>query len=88
MLVTRAPIPPKWFVLDADAIVEMDSSGADALRQVLELLAERGVTFAVSRSHQKLRSLLENYDLLEQIGEDRLYATNRDAAAAFHSEDE
>jgi MFS superfamily sulfate permease-like transporter len=35
-LVKRAPRPVKWFVLDADAMMDMDTTGAEAMRQLLE----------------------------------------------------
>jgi SulP family sulfate permease len=34
-LVTQAPTPVKWFVLDSSAIHDMDTTGAGTLRQVL-----------------------------------------------------
>ena len=33
--------PVKWFVLDAEAMVDIDSSGAETLHQVLTSLANR-----------------------------------------------
>ena len=85
-LVIRSPKPVKWLVLDADAIVEMDTTGAETLREVVAWLSEQGITFAVSRAHRPLLALLKNYGLTEQFGSDHLYATNREAAAAFHRE--
>ena len=85
-LVSEASAPVKWLVLDADAMVEMDTTGAETLQQVIDWLDEREVTLAVSRAHRPFRLLLENYELLAKIGDDRLFATNRDAAMAFHEE--
>ncbi len=85
-LVRRAPTPVKWFVLDASRVVDMDTAGAEALRQILTRSKERGVTFALSRVTPPLRSLLESYGLLAEIGADRLYATDREAAEAFRRE--
>jgi MFS superfamily sulfate permease-like transporter len=83
---TQGPSPVRWFVLDAEAIVDVDTTGAEALREALKLLASHGVTFAMTRANQPLVSLLARYELLELIGEDRLYPTNRHAAAAFRGE--
>ncbi len=85
-LVTQAAMPVKWFVLDAEAMVDIDSSGAETLRQVLTSLTHRGVTFALSRANQTTTDLLAHYHLLELIGENRLYPTNRHAVAAFRQE--
>jgi SulP family sulfate permease len=85
-LVTQAPTPVKWFVLDSSAIHDMDTTGAGALRQVLAMLAERDVTFAITRVTTPLMSVLKDDGLLDEIGEQRLYDTNRDAVAAFRRE--
>ena len=76
----------RWLVLDADSIGDLDITGAEALENVLTYLDERDVTFAICRTTGKLRTALAAYGLLEQIGEDRVYATNREAAAAFRQE--
>ncbi len=85
-LVERAATPIKWFVLDAQAMNDIDTTGAEALHQVLAWLANRGVTVALSRANQPTAALLGRYHLLELIGEERLYPTNRHAIAAFRQE--
>ena len=85
-LVAQAPTPVRWFVLDSSAIHDMDTTGEEAMRQVLTMLAERDVTFAVSRCSTPLQSILKEYGLLDEIGRERLYDTNRDAVADFRRE--
>jgi high affinity sulfate transporter 1 len=85
-LVTQAAAPVKWFVLDAEAMVDIDTTGEEVLHQVLTWLAERGVTVALSRANQPTAALLAHYHLLELIGENRLYPTNRHAIEAFRQE--
>ena len=58
----------------------------EVLHQVLTRLANRGVTVALSRANQPTSALLAHYHLLELIGENRLYPTNRHAIAAFRRE--
>jgi SulP family sulfate permease len=82
-LVTHGPTPIRCFVLDAEAMVDIDTTGAEVLHQVLKLLVGRGVTFAVARANPQLPALLRRYGLLELIGENRLYPTNRHAVAAL-----
>ncbi len=85
-LFTQATTPVKWFVLDAEAMVDIDTTGEETLHQVLTWLAKRDVTVAVSRANQTTSALLSRYHLLELIGEKRLYPTNRHAIAAFRKE--
>ena len=87
-LVTQAPTPVRWFVLDAEAMVDVDTTGAEVLRQAITLLAGRDITFAVSRADRSFRSWLEKYELMELIDPRRFYPTNRHAAAAFREDPE
>ena len=85
-LVTQAATPVKWLVLDAEAMVDIDTTGEEVLHQVLTWLANRGVTVALSRANPSTTALLAHYHLLELIGENRLYPTNRHAIEAFRRE--
>jgi len=85
-LFAQAATPLKWFVLDAEAMVDIDTTGEEVLHQVLTSLASRGVTVALSRANQPTHALLSHYHLLELIGKNRLYPTNRHAIAAFREE--
>jgi len=82
-LVTEAPTPVRWFVLDAQAMVDVDTTGAGVLRQAITLLAERNITVGVSRADRSFRSWLEKYELMELIDPGRFYPTNWHAAQAF-----
>jgi MFS superfamily sulfate permease-like transporter len=85
-LVERAPTPVRWFVLDAEAMVDVDTTGAGVLRQAITMLADRKIAFAVSRADRSFRSWLERYDLMELIDQRRFFPTNRHAAVAFRKE--
>ncbi len=71
-LVSQSTAPVKWFVLDAEAMVDIDTTGGETLHQVLMSLSKRGVTVALSRANQTTAALLSRYHLLELIGEERL----------------
>jgi high affinity sulfate transporter 1 len=85
-LVSQATTPVKWLVLDVEAMVDIDTSGAEVLHQVLSGLADRGVTVAVSRANEPTAALLAQYHLLDLIGKNRLYPTNHHAIAAYRQE--
>jgi hypothetical protein len=61
----------------------MDTTGAEALRQVMATLAESKATFSISRASTPLESVMKGYGLIDEIGSDRIYDTNRKAVAAF-----
>ncbi len=64
-------------------MTDIDTSGAEAFEQVLTLLAEKNITFAMSRANKPVPALLERYHLLEKVGKEQLFPTNRHAWAAF-----
>jgi SulP family sulfate permease len=74
----------EWFILDAEAINDIDTTGAEALEQTIEDLDKHGVTFGVARAGEPVRELLRRYGLMDKIGDGHIFETNRDAVAAFH----
>ena len=66
-LVMQATTPVKWFVLDAEAMIDIDTTGEEVLHQVLTWLDKRGVSVAVSRANQSTSALL---DALSSTGTD------------------
>jgi sulfate permease, SulP family len=85
-VVDNAGAPVKWFVLDIEAMSDIDTTGAEALLQAIEFLDQRQITFALTRAVSPLPELLERYGVMREIGKERLYATNRDAVEAFRRE--
>ena len=85
-LLERAPADIKWLVFDASAMVDMDTTGAEIIREILALLSARGVTVAFSRASPSLTATLKQFGLLELIDEEHRYPTNRHAIAAYRQE--
>lgn len=77
--------PVRWFLLNAEANVEVDSTAADALAALRAELERRGVVFAMARVKRDLRDQLANAGLIDTIGEDRIFMTLPIAVAAYRS---
>ena len=73
----------EWFVLNAEANVELDVTSADALEELRQELGGRGVVFGMARVKQDLRSELAAAGLVERIGEERIFPTLPTAVAAY-----
>lgn len=80
-----APGPLHWFLLNAEANVEVDSTAADALAALHAELEHRGVVFAMTRIKQDLRDQLARIGLIDTIGQDRIFMTLPTAVAAYRS---
>ncbi|HEY3334924.1 MAG TPA: sulfate permease [Candidatus Limnocylindrales bacterium] len=83
--VDEQPAPVDWFLLNAEAIVELDVTAADALRQLIGDLEERHIVFAMARVKQDLRRYLARARLFDVIDEERMYPTLPVAVEAFEA---
>ncbi len=81
--VDAQPVKVEWFLLNAEAIVELDVTAADALRALVDDLAARSVAFAMARVKVEFRAQLARGRLFEAIDEARIYPTLPTAVEAF-----
>lgn len=81
--IDRSPTPVQWFVLNAEANVEVDITAIDALEKVRRECNRRGIVFAMARVKQDLREALRAAGMLEEIGCDHLFMTLPTAVAAY-----
>ena len=75
----------EWFVLNAEANVELDVTSADALEELRQELGRRGIVFGMARVKQDLRDELAAAGLVERIGVERIFPTLPTAVAAYVS---
>jgi sulfate permease, SulP family len=77
--------PVQWFVLNTEAIVEIDITAMDMLEELVDELKVRGITFAMARVKQDLYAQLKRSQLLQKISEDRIYLTLHSMIIGFKS---
>jgi SulP family sulfate permease len=75
----------RWFVLNTEAIVEVDITGLDALELVRSTLTDRGIVVALARVKQDLLDDLVAYGLADSLGSDLLFPTLPTAVAAYEA---
>ena len=75
--------PVRWFVLNIEAISEIDITGADALENLRRELANRDIVFGLARLKTELRQTLATAGFLDKIGENRVYPTLPTAVEAY-----
>jgi MFS superfamily sulfate permease-like transporter len=79
--------PAEWLILNAEAIVEIDSTAADMLLALPGELASRGVRLALTRVKRELSRQLEVAGVMALVGPDHVYPTIPTAVAAFMARD-
>ncbi|MET7772744.1 sulfate permease [Nocardia sp. NPDC005366] len=77
--------PVRWFVLNAEANVEVDLTALDAVEQLRSELAEQGIVFAMARVKQDLLDDLDAFGLTRKIGASHLYPTLPTAVEAYRT---
>jgi len=73
----------RWFVFDAEALIGIDSSGAEALESMRSELGREGISFAVARLKDPVRGHFDSAGLTDAIGADRFHGTIREAVDAI-----
>ena len=73
--VDEAETPVRWFVLNAEAISEVDITAADALEELRKELDRRGIEVGIARMKEELREELSGTAFFQQIPADRIFAT-------------
>jgi SulP family sulfate permease len=81
--VDDADPPVEWFLLNAEANTEVDLTAIDALEEVRQTLADRGIVFALARAKFELQEILASTGFIERIGRDRVFMTLPTAVDAY-----
>jgi high affinity sulfate transporter 1 len=71
------------FIVDASAIVDIDTTGASSFKDVLDFLEQQRIRLSISHSNVHFMDLLENYGLLDRIGKENFFVSNRLAIEAL-----
>jgi sulfate permease, SulP family len=85
MRLVNVPDPPRWFVLDAEAIDDIDYTGAQTLLELADHLKERGIVLAVAEASDDIRRELDRFGLTDKIGPDRYLDSLQAAREAFRN---
>lgn len=72
-----------WFVLNAEANVEVDLTAVDTLELLREALTARDIVFALARVKQDVRDQLDAAGFVERVGDDHIFATLPTAVAGY-----
>jgi MFS superfamily sulfate permease-like transporter len=78
------PTPPRWLVLDADAIDDVDFTGGKTLLELADQLAERKIAFAIADPGDRFRTEIDRFGVTAKIGAQHVYDSLEAARNAFH----
>ena len=78
------PEPPRWFVMMADAMDDVDFTGGKTLLELAGQLADRNVVFCLAAADRVMPEL-ERFGVVDAIGAEHVFASVHEAIAAFHA---
>lgn len=74
-----------WFIFDAGAAAQIDSTAAAMLDDVRAMVAERGLRFGIVELHSEPLDTLLRAGVVERTGDAMIFADLQDAVAAFEA---
>jgi len=84
-LVAVAP-PPRWLVLAAEPITDLDTTAADMLADLDRELATGGTRLVLAELKDVVRQKIERYELVDALDPSRYFPTVRAAVEAYRAE--
>jgi len=84
-LVATSPAPVRWFLLDAQAITDIDETAAEALHILRADLESKGVALKIAHSNRPFRAILERTGLARELNEQNFFDSVHDCVNAFQT---
>jgi high affinity sulfate transporter 1 len=75
--------PPRWIVVAAEPITDVDTTAADMLEDLDESLNEQGISLVFAEMKDPVRAKIERYELTRTIDPRHFFPTIGSALAAF-----
>jgi high affinity sulfate transporter 1 len=82
----RAEPPPRWIVVAAEPITDVDTTAADMLEDLDEDLNDLGISMVFAEMKDPVRAKIDRYKLTRTIDPAHFFPTIEDAVAAFRAE--
>jgi len=74
-VIREAPAPVRYFLLDAEVMPYLDTTGASSLEGVCADLEGQGIGVAIAGARNEARAMLERTGLSKRIGSGRMFPT-------------
>lgn len=86
-IIAELPEGTRWFILDASAITQMDSTATAMMDEIRKEMAARGIELGLVEVHAEARALLERAGVIDRIGTGRVFDDLDDALQAFEDQE-
>jgi high affinity sulfate transporter 1 len=84
--IAKADPPPRWILIAAEPVTDVDTTASDVLDDLDEELNARGISLVFAELKDPVRRKIERYGLTRTIDPRHFYPTVEAAVAAFRAE--
>ncbi|MEI8042494.1 MAG: sulfate permease [Verrucomicrobiota bacterium] len=84
-LITASPSTVRWFLIDAQAITEIDVTAAEALRGLKQELEQQGVAMKFAHANRPLREILVRIGFTGELGQESFFHSVHECADTFQA---
>ncbi|MBM3090352.1 sulfate permease [Ensifer sp. T173] len=84
-IVKNLPADTRWFIFDAGAAAQIDSTAAAMLDDLRDFVEGRGLKFGIVELHSEPRETLLRSGVIDKIGNGMIFDDLEDAIAAFEA---
>jgi len=85
-VIAASPTPVRWFLLDAQAITDLDVTAVEALHTLNEELRTRGITLKIAHANPPLREILGRVGFTREISEGSFFPSVHECVETFRKE--
>src|SRR5581483_4856797 len=82
-VISQCATRPRWFLLDAQAITDIDVTAVESLHSINEELRRQAIALKIAHANPPLRALLVRTGLAAEIGPDSFFSSVHECVAAF-----
>ena len=82
-LIAGSPSPVVWFLLDAQAVTDIDVTAAEAIHALHQELQARGIALKIAHANPPLRSILERIGLAGELQEGSFFSSVHECVDAY-----
>jgi SulP family sulfate permease len=82
-LIAASTTPVRWFLLDAQAITDIDVTAAEALHTLNRELGQKGIALKIAHANRPLREILQRIGFAREISENSFFPSVHQCVEAF-----
>lgn len=82
-VIASSPTRVRWFLLDAQAITDIDVTAVEVLYTLNEELRQKGILLKIAHANPPLRALLERTGLASEIGSTSFFSSVHECVESF-----